>query len=286
MRIIGVREVDPSILSISKNNIRKNVDEDSIESLADSMLHHGQVQPIIANTNNEVIAGQRRLLAARKAGLKTVRVEYREYDSEAEEILDSIIENLHQEAIDSRDLAHALKRLNKEYGLTYDELALKAGIDRGTLGSILRSVTVPYPLQIHEKSGSEEEKKLARKIKIELEEAPKRRQDLLKRVANMSPYKEDLYELSKFIDWGMKAPLHDLEEAVKEIKETKVPIDVEARKKYTPKLTQEKLVLITKHIPKSVWKEFLEVAKENRIDATKALIQAIEEWTEKHRIMV
>ena len=128
-----VKEVEKEVtLKISEiepnhNQPRQQFDEDGLEELAESIRQFGVVQPLIVQKKEdyyEIIAGERRWRAARMAGLKTVPVIIRDYETQtALEI--SLIENIQRENLNPIEEAKAYERLTQEFHLTQDEVAKK-----------------------------------------------------------------------------------------------------------------------------------------------------------------
>ncbi len=124
----------------NKEQPRKVFDEESIGELADSIKQYGLIQPIVVRKNGdfyEIIAGERRWRASKKAGLKEVPVVIREYeDRERAEI--SLIENIQRENLNAIEEAMAYKQLIDEYDLTQEELSQKISKSRTAIANTMR----------------------------------------------------------------------------------------------------------------------------------------------------
>ena len=106
--IVNITKVEPN-----RDQPRKNFDEDALEELAESIKQYGLLQPILVQdrkTYYEIIAGERRWRASKKAGLKEVPVIIRNY-SEQEIVEISLIENIQREDLNPIEEALAYKRL-------------------------------------------------------------------------------------------------------------------------------------------------------------------------------
>lgn len=118
--IVNITKVEPN-----REQPRKHFDEDSLEELAESIKQFGLLQPILVQdrkTYFEIIAGERRWRAAKKAGLKEVPVIIKNLsDQEIVEI--SLIENIQRENLNPIEEAQAYKRLLNEFNLKQDEVA-------------------------------------------------------------------------------------------------------------------------------------------------------------------
>ncbi len=136
-----------TIDEISPNRFqpRKEFDDAKIEELAASIREKGVIQPLIVRETDEgyeLIAGERRLRAARLAGLPSVPAVIRDVgDGEALEL--ALIENIQRENLNPIEEAQAYQRLIEEFSLTQEEMAQKVGRDRTTITNSLRLLTLP-----------------------------------------------------------------------------------------------------------------------------------------------
>ena len=112
--MVPINQIEPN-----RNQPRKQFDEDAIEELADSIKQFGVIQPLIVKKRDnyyEIIAGERRWRASKKAGIKKVPVIVKDYD-EKEILKISLIENLQREDLNPIEEALAYQQLKSEYGL-------------------------------------------------------------------------------------------------------------------------------------------------------------------------
>lgn len=136
-----------NIANIQPNKFqpRKDFDEDKIDALVSSIKEKGIIQPLIARETlfgYELIAGERRWLAAKKAGLKEVPIIVKKVsDVEALEL--SLIENIQREDLGPLEEAEAYKRLIKEFNLTQEEIGKRVGKDRSTITNSVRLLKLP-----------------------------------------------------------------------------------------------------------------------------------------------
>ncbi|MBW1650795.1 MAG: ParB/RepB/Spo0J family partition protein [Deltaproteobacteria bacterium] len=133
-------ECDIDIILPNRYQPRLHFSKESIEELADSIKKQGIIQPLSvrkAENGYELAAGERRLRAAQKAGLKKVPVIVRDFsDSEMLEI--SIVENIQRENLNPIEEADAYYRLINEFKLTQEQAANKVGKSRSALTNTLR----------------------------------------------------------------------------------------------------------------------------------------------------
>ena len=124
---VKIIEVEPN-----KNQPRRKFDEESLEELAESIKKYGVIQPIIVTKKDnyyEIIAGERRWRACKKAGIKEISVIVRENDEKRNKEI-ALIENIQREDLNPIEKARGFKALIDEYGLTQQQLADILGIAR------------------------------------------------------------------------------------------------------------------------------------------------------------
>jgi ParB family chromosome partitioning protein len=129
---------------------RTNFDEDAIASLAASIREVGILQPIVVRRSGdgryELIAGERRLRAAKAAGLATVPVVLR--DAGDEDLLrEALIENIHREDLNPIEQAEAFRALLGDLGLKQEELADRVGVSRSHIANTIRLLGLPLDVQ-------------------------------------------------------------------------------------------------------------------------------------------
>lgn len=129
---------------------RTHFDDESLRELAASISEHGVIQPLIvrpqAEGKVELIAGERRLRAAKLAGLKSVPVVVRPAGSQDSLEL-ALIENVQREDINALECARAYRRLIDEFGLTQEQVADKVGKSRTSVANTIRLLRLPDRIQ-------------------------------------------------------------------------------------------------------------------------------------------
>ncbi|MGE5572501.1 MAG: ParB/RepB/Spo0J family partition protein [Bacteroidota bacterium] len=128
---------------------RKRFDDARLGELAESIRVHGIVQPLVvrkAGDGYELVVGQRRLLAAKMAGLAEVPVVVSDL-GDAEMIQVALIENLQREDLNPMEEAESYRRLVEEFGLTQDELAGVLGRSRPSIANTLRLLNLQPEVQ-------------------------------------------------------------------------------------------------------------------------------------------
>ena len=141
--------LDINLIEPNRNQPRKQFEEDAIEELADSIKKFGVIQPLIVKEKNgyyEIIAGERRWRASKKAGLKKIPVIIRDYD-ENEVLKISLIENLQREDLNPIEEAKAYQQLRDEYHLKQDEIAESVSKSRTAITNTMRLLKLDERVQ-------------------------------------------------------------------------------------------------------------------------------------------
>ncbi|MET0738966.1 MAG: ParB/RepB/Spo0J family partition protein, partial [Acidimicrobiales bacterium] len=129
---------------------RRDFEPNAITELTDSIRQHGVLQPLLVREvdegSYELIAGERRLRAARRAGLPTVPVLVREADDLAS-LEQAVVENLHRQDLNPLEEAAAYQQLIEDFSLTHDALAARVGRSRVTITNMLRLFQLPPSIQ-------------------------------------------------------------------------------------------------------------------------------------------
>lgn len=147
----------PQVASIPIANIQPNplqprsiFDATRLEELSNSIETHGVIQPLLVRRHGsgyELIAGERRLRAAKLAGLLEVPAIIQDYaDDRILEI--ALIENIQREDLNPMETAQALERLHREMNLSHEEIAARTGKDRTTITNMIRLLRLPREVQL------------------------------------------------------------------------------------------------------------------------------------------
>jgi ParB family chromosome partitioning protein len=137
---------------------RKDFNEESLRELAISIGEFGIIQPLVVSKIEEItdggtrvtyqlIAGQRRLMAAKIAGLNTVPVIIRNTLKKAEALEMAVVENIQRADLNTIETARAYSRLSEEFGLTQREIAARLGKSREVIANALRLLSLPSQIQ-------------------------------------------------------------------------------------------------------------------------------------------
>lgn len=140
-------------LTAGKYQPRTKMDDVAIAALAESIEQQGVMQPLLVrrlsiddNGGFEVIAGERRLRAAIKAGLEEVPVIVKDVDDEQAAIM-ALIENIQREDLNPMEEARGIKRLLDEFALTHDQIASAIGRSRSATSNLLRLLNLAQSVQ-------------------------------------------------------------------------------------------------------------------------------------------
>jgi ParB family transcriptional regulator, chromosome partitioning protein len=141
----AVHELDPAIIDPNPHQPRQNFDPEALEALAASIRVHGILQPLVVTKTGarfELIAGERRLRAAKLAGLDAVPVIVRSFD-EQQKLELALIENIQRAELNPMELATAYRKLMDQFNLTYDAIGSRVGRDRSTVANTVRLLGLP-----------------------------------------------------------------------------------------------------------------------------------------------
>jgi len=144
LREIPIEEIGPN-----PNQPRKSFNINGLQDLSASMRQSGVLQPVVVRrvgSGYQLIVGERRLRAAKLAGLERVPAVIREA-TDAESLELALVENLLREDLNPMEEAEAYQRLLAEFGWTQEELAGRVGKDRSSIANCLRLLKLPAVIQ-------------------------------------------------------------------------------------------------------------------------------------------
>ncbi len=197
-----ILEIDLDLIDVNPHQPRKEFNQEELEQLSFSIQSVGIIHPPTVRPKGdrfELIAGERRIRAAKLAGLKKTPV----YILETEKPISSeasLIENIQRVDLNPLEIAEALSKLLREFSLTQEEVAIRVGKKRSTITNYLRLLSLPPSIQKslrqetiqngHAKAilsldGKHLQEKLHQKI-VELDLSVRRAEELAKKIA-MAP---------------------------------------------------------------------------------------------------
>ncbi len=156
----SVDTVDIDLIVPNPHQPRVSFDEDALRELADSIAEHGVLQPLIVTkagsdlgpTTYQLIAGERRLQAARRAGLTHVPVVIKEAtDAQLLEI--ALVENIQRKDLNPIEEAVAFKRLSEDFNMTQEQIARRVGRSRVTVANTIRLLSLEDDIRASLASG-------------------------------------------------------------------------------------------------------------------------------------
>jgi len=175
---------DVDKIDANPNQPRSYFDEEKLEQLAESIRERGVIQPLLVTHGNRnrynLIAGERRLRAARIAGEDEVPAVVMEPGAENESLELALIENIQRHDLNPIEEATAYARLIDEFNLTQEEVAHKVGRKRSTITNILRLLKLPETLQNDVSTGVVTEGHA--RVLLRLKEDPKLMQEVRDRI--------------------------------------------------------------------------------------------------------
>ena len=155
---VGLVEIEVNRIHPNPRQPRSNFDPKAISELAESIIEHGIIQPLVLSHNPNrddftLIAGERRLLAAKEAGLNKVPAIIREIsDQGLVEI--ALIENIQRADLGPLEKAEAYRQLAEDFGLSHHEIAQRVGKSRTTVTNTLRLLQLPSGIKEAISSGA------------------------------------------------------------------------------------------------------------------------------------
>jgi ParB family transcriptional regulator, chromosome partitioning protein len=136
----GLQELPIELVQPNPLQPRRSFDEDTLAGLVDSIKELGVLQPVLVREGSdgyELIAGERRLRAAKRAGLRTIPALVRTAD-DVSSLEQALVENLHRQDLNPLEEAAAYQQLIEDFGYTQDQVAQRVGRSRSAVANLLR----------------------------------------------------------------------------------------------------------------------------------------------------
>jgi ParB family chromosome partitioning protein len=146
---LNIDYIDINQIKSSAYQPRENFSDDKLSDLVASIKEKGILQPLIlrrGTTGYELIAGERRLRAAKALRMTQVPAIVKDVDNKDSLVL-SIIENIQREQLNAIEEAHAFKRLIADFGLSQEDVGKAVGKDRSSISNTLRLLNLPKEIQ-------------------------------------------------------------------------------------------------------------------------------------------
>jgi ParB family transcriptional regulator, chromosome partitioning protein len=146
----GLLEVPVNAVAPNPKQPRTHFHDEELASLAASIREVGILQPIVVrkagDSAYELVAGERRLRAAKQAGLATIPVVVRDTD-DSDILREALIENIHREDLGPIELAEAFRALLEDLAIKQEELADRVGVSRSHIANTIRLLQLPLDVQ-------------------------------------------------------------------------------------------------------------------------------------------
>lgn len=147
----GAFEVPIASVRPNPRQPRAHFDEESLAGLTASIAEIGVLQPVLVREAGEgeyeLIAGERRWRASKRAGLQSIPVVIRDADTDSSLLEQALVENLHRADLNAMEEAAAYQQLIEDFGLTQDAVAKRVGKSRAAVSNTLRLFQLPPAIQ-------------------------------------------------------------------------------------------------------------------------------------------
>ena len=146
---VGASDLPISLISPNPYQPRQRLSEEDLEQLAASIAEHGVIQPILVTETldgYQLIAGERRLRAAQRAGLERIPALVRQVAGR-EQLELALVENVQRADLNALEEAHAYRQLAQEFGLSHEEIARRVGRSRPAVTNTIRLLELPPEVQ-------------------------------------------------------------------------------------------------------------------------------------------
>ena len=264
-KVIEHGYIDPKQLKVAPTNVRVKIPpREQLETIINSVREIGVVEPVMINTRNEVVSGQLRVLAAIEAGVDKVPYVKVEFEDEFSEMVACMCQDWIRHSLTAEERYQFVKKA-RELGYRVQDIAKALGVGESTVWSWLETFERTAP-QVR---GTPAEK--------ELFKLSARRKQVVDRALRESEMVKDLNKSLQLIEYAREAPLRDLEQATKDIKEGLV-VDLETRKK----VAKQESVLWEVRIPKQLDTAFREILRKTGKDFLVTIIELIQDFVREH----
>ena len=154
----GISRIPVESIEVNPDQPRRDFDPEALRELSESIALHDIIQPVtvtkIGPNKWQLISGERRLRAAKQAGLKDIPAYVRAASGEGERLELALLENLQREDLNAIEIALSYKRLMEEVGLTQEGVAERMRKERSTVTNYLRLLKLPPDIQRAVRDGS------------------------------------------------------------------------------------------------------------------------------------
>ncbi len=247
-------ELPINLITANPDQPRKNITPSSINDLTESIKAHGLLQPIVVRPHGDgyqVIAGERRYLACKKAGLTRIQALVKQKDDEQTTVL-ALVENIQREDLNDIDKAVALRDLKKRTNRSWDDIAKEVGISKRLVFFLIALLDLPEQMKeaIRKKKLYEKHGRALRK----LQKDPARQQELFELLLKQKPSGDDSIKIATEM-LKPKEPISATEAYAAIFKEKPQQAQNQIEKKDYIALTQSKVSSLRKFLDRLPIKE-------------------------------
>lgn len=207
---------------------RTEFDEGRLSELAESIRQYGVLQPLVVLRQEkatptgvvaeyELIAGERRLRAARLAGLREVPVIIRQESADKIKLELALVENVQREDLNVVDRAQAFRRLNEEFGLGHRDIGARIGKSREYVSNSLRLLSLPSEVQASLRDGRITESHA--RLLLTLQSQPQEQKTLMDDIIFRGLNVRETERLAKELTAGVKKEIKNLDPETKTLEE-------------------------------------------------------------------
>lgn len=147
----SINEISLDLIDVNPFQPRKEFSEEALEELAQSIRQQGVITPItvrlMSDNRYQLIAGERRFRASKRAGLSTIPA-YVRIATDGQMMEMALVENIQRENLNAMEIAFSYEALITECKLTHEQLSEKVGKDRSTITNYLRLLSLPAETQL------------------------------------------------------------------------------------------------------------------------------------------
>ena len=151
-QIVAVREIPLTQIEVNPFQPRTEFSEEELQELADSIAKIGIIQPITVRTieggRYQIISGERRFRASKRAGLTSIPAYVRETDDQGMVEM-ALVENIQRSDLNAIEIALSFQRLLDECHLSQEELSPRVGKNRATISNYMRLLKLPAEIQLN-----------------------------------------------------------------------------------------------------------------------------------------
>ncbi|MEK7162432.1 MAG: ParB/RepB/Spo0J family partition protein [Patescibacteria group bacterium] len=207
---------------------RTEFDEGRLSELAESIRQYGVLQPLVVLRQEkatptgvvseyELIAGERRLRAARLAGLREVPVIIRQESADKIKLELALVENVQREDLNVVDRAQAFRRLNEEFGLGHRDIGARIGKSREYVSNSLRLLSLPSEVQASLRDGRITESHA--RLLLTLQSQPQEQKTLMDDIIFRGLNVRETERLTKELTAGVRKEIKNLDPETKTLEE-------------------------------------------------------------------